>query len=191
MVLFSLLFGAALLYLGYLLLRWFRQANPAYIVRSLKMLMLGGLFFVLLSALLTGRVGIFIGGIALLTPFFPRLYRFFKGLPPKELGNSTGDGPSKDGEPEEPGSDGFGESEGSRRASEHENGSEGWGAPRQMQGSLHLTLEEARDILGVSEGATRKEIIDAHKRLICKIHPDQGGSNYLAMRVNQAKEKLL
>lgn len=54
-----------------------------------------------------------------------------------------------------------------------------------------LTAEEARDILGVSASAHRDEIIQAHKRLMQKIHPDRGGSDYLASRVNLAKQILL
>jgi DnaJ family protein C protein 19 len=54
-----------------------------------------------------------------------------------------------------------------------------------------MSVEQARDILGVSEKATAKEIKEAHRRIIQKIHPDQGGSTYLAAQVNQAKEVLL
>ena len=55
----------------------------------------------------------------------------------------------------------------------------------------HLTLEEARQILSVSADASRDEIIGAHRRLIQKFHPDRGGNDYLASRINAAKELLL
>ena len=54
-----------------------------------------------------------------------------------------------------------------------------------------MTAEQAREILGVRANATREEIIKAHKRMMQKVHPDRGGSDYLAAQINQAKDTLL
>ena len=54
-----------------------------------------------------------------------------------------------------------------------------------------MTRELALEILGLKGEPDRDEIIKAHRTLMQRMHPDRGGSDYLAKKINQAKDFLL
>ena len=54
-----------------------------------------------------------------------------------------------------------------------------------------MTKDEALSILGLKEGATKKEILKSYHDLMKKNHPDHGGSDWITARLNKAKETLL
>ena len=72
-------------------------------------------------------------------------------------------------------------------AGERPRGSGGGGRPA----GGDMTVEEAYAILGLAPGADAEAIKEAHRRLMVKLHPDHGGSDYLATKINRARDVLL
>ena len=67
-----------------------------------------------------------------------------------------------------------------------------WAAHRRRKiSTTAMPVEDARKLLGVSQEASLTDIRDAHRRLISRVHPDAGGSEELANRVNVARDILV
>jgi DnaJ-domain-containing protein 1 len=64
-------------------------------------------------------------------------------------------------------------------------------APPSRAAGGRMTREEALDVLGLQAGADEASIRAAHRRLMRGAHPDQGGSDWLASRLNEARDTLL
>ncbi|HEY2532859.1 MAG TPA: DnaJ domain-containing protein [Xanthobacteraceae bacterium] len=73
---------------------------------------------------------------------------------------------------------------------EHAQADAAAGGNRRVPAGSKMTKEEAYQILGIRSGASAQEISRAHRSLMKKLHPDQGGSTNLAARVNEAKDVL-
>jgi len=74
-----------------------------------------------------------------------------------------------------------------RQNAKADNGNGLGGAP----GSGPMTKEEAYKVLGLETGAAAADVRKAHRRLMQRLHPDLGGSCFLAARINEAKDVLL
>ena len=67
----------------------------------------------------------------------------------------------------------------------------GGGTEASGAGDGRMTASEALKILGLEEGASTDQVRDAHRRLMIRIHPDRGGSTFLAAKINEARDVLL
>ena len=58
-------------------------------------------------------------------------------------------------------------------------------------GKQTMGTEQAMEVLGLKPGYSPEDVKQAHRRMMQKVHPDRGGSDYLAAQINQAKDVLL
>jgi len=61
----------------------------------------------------------------------------------------------------------------------------------QVQSARRREIDHARRLLSVRAGASRSEIVDAHRRLVGLVHPDRGGTNEQMQEANTARDLLL
>jgi len=117
----------------------------------------------LLFMVLTGRIHVITAGIAALIPLLRKLPALLKYVPllRRTLGASSG----TENDPA-----------GNRRQAAHQSA---------------MSEREACDLLGLQPGCSRDEVVAAHRRLMLKVHPDRGGSDYLAAKLNEARDLLL
>lgn len=60
-----------------------------------------------------------------------------------------------------------------------------------LGGERSASVERARRLLGVGAGASREDIVEAHRRRLAEVHPDRGGSNEDVHATNAARDTLL
>ena len=54
-----------------------------------------------------------------------------------------------------------------------------------------MSRQLALEILGLADGVNEADVIRAHREMMRRLHPDRGGSDYLAKKLNAAKDFLL
>jgi hypothetical protein len=159
----SFVLGVLLLIVLMLIARWLANAPQRSVLRGM-----GGVFVMLVLAAvvmlaLTGRIGWAVAAFSSLTPWIGRLIRLHGFW--KMISGFFGE--AKTARAEEPQS----------RAKPPSRGK--------------MDRDEALSVLGLKPGASDKEIREAHRRLITRVHPDVGGSDDLASRINAARDVLL
>ena len=161
-----LILGLVAVVAVFYLLRWFSNADPKNVRKSIPWGAIAAAVLVLLVLAVTGRIDAALAGFAALMVWGMRV------LSMVQMGKRFTDMFRKTrGDDSQPG------------------GNAGEGQPRRPP--PNMSAEEAYSILGLKPGASDDDIKAAYRRVIGQLHPDRGGTDYLAAKVNQAKDVLL
>ncbi len=163
-----LVLGGLILFLFLGGMRAFERASIGTIKSLFAwILALGGLSLALLL-ILSGRGPMALGALAM---FGPMIWNRWRAAHPR-MGPGGG-------------------TAGQGGASQRGAGQGGAGQSGPARRSSAMTREEAYQVLGLKPGASEVDIRAAHHRLMRAAHPDAGGSDWLAARINQARDMLL
>jgi DnaJ family protein C protein 19 len=157
--------GIVALVAVFYLLRWFSNADPKNVRKTIPWGAIGAAVLVLIVLAGTGRIDAALAGLAALMVWGMRVLSMIQmGKRFKDMFRKTrdGDAPPNTGE----------------------------GAPPPRKPSS-MTVTEAYSILGLQPGASDEDIKAAYRRVIGQLHPDRGGTDYLAAKVNHARDVLL
>lgn len=159
-----LILGLGLAILLFILLKKWGALDPRKKKDATWKVFLGVAGVLLVFMILTGRAHVLTAVFAALIPLVRRLPMMFRYLPliRRFMGEQS-----------------------------RKPGAEQGTADRPPAASGQLSVSEACEVLGVSPDCSREEVIAAHRRLMQKIHPDRGGNDYLAAKVNEAKSVML
>jgi hypothetical protein len=140
----------------------------AWLRARAPMLLLTALALVGIALAATGRLNWIFAAIGAALPMLWRLVGLLRFLPwiTRLMGGAAG---AKANAQQKPGDD----------------------APSGQPGNGRMSRAEAAEMLGVELSASRDEIMAAHRRLIQRLHPDRGGTDYLASRLNEARDCLI
>ncbi len=143
-------------------LAWYHKASPEKRNQSLRTALLYGVGIALLLLVITGRIPWLFAIFSAAVPWINR------AMMAKNLWNRF---------------------KGKENVHGGETNTGGQAPPNRAISTM--TPDEALEILGLETTATKEDIVAAHRKLMSRIHPDRGGSDYLAKSINQAREVLL
>jgi hypothetical protein len=159
-----LVLGFVILILLLVLLGWLSKATPENVMKFAKIIGGGLLILAVLASVFSGKI---LAGLPMLAGAWIAFRRYRTAKFYWDMAQNWSNW---------------------SQSQQGQNGGQG-GAPSSHNNSM--SREEALHILGLKEGVSDLEIKAAYTRLMQKLHPDHGGTNYLASKLNDAKETLL